>query len=151
MGVPYVEAEYAAAYFDDRPECEAFTDLDASTRTKYLSYAGQLIADYCMFYDETGVPFTYDPADAPDWLKRAVCEEALYLANLGKDPAKKLDVLTLGIVKTDDGTTFDHRFQADILGVNCRRILSANGGEIAADAYVGETNTSAVHAAPVVK
>lgn len=149
MSVMYASTAFAARYFADRPDAEAFLALDAPARV--LGYAGQLIADFCTFYDEEGFAYVYDAADAPDWLMRATCEEALYLANLGKDPARKLDVLTLGIVKTDDGTTFDHRFQPDILGVTCRRILTANGGEIAPEAYQGETAASGVNVAAVVK
>lgn len=149
MSVMYASTDYAATYFSDRPDAEAFLALEAPARL--LGYAGQLVADYCTFYDEAGLPFVYDVSGPPDWLMRAVCEEALYIANLGKDPARKLDVLTLGIVKTDDGTTFDHRFQPDILGVNVRRILTANGGEIASEAYQGETAASGVNQAAVLK
>ena len=131
MGIAYVTPDYATAYFADRPDAEAFLALDAPD--KFLAFAGQLIADYCVFYDEAGA-YTFAADNAPDFIKRATCEEALYLATLGKDPTAALQVLTLGIVKTDDGTTFDHRFKPDILGVNVRRILTANGGDVAPEA-----------------
>lgn len=149
MGISYVSPDYAAAYFADRPDADAFLAIAAPDRL--LAYAGQLIADFCTFYDASGVPFTYAADGAPDFIQRATCEEALYIANLGKDPARAVDVLTLGIVKTDDGTTFDHRFKADVLGVTVRRILSANGGEIAPEAYGDQTGTSGINQGAVTK
>lgn len=151
LTVRYVSVADADAYFSERGSADAWSALSDSDRGKLLTLASGLIADFCVFYDATGYPFTYDSADGMAWLQKAACEEALYLANLGKDPTRPVNVLTLGIVRTDDGTIFDHKFQADILGVSCRRIIEANGGEISPDAVRFPDDTGSIGQTAVVK
>lgn len=131
----YCDTTYADAYFLNRAFSEKWT---GDKKAVYLETATTLIRQYCLFVEEdTGKVFTYADNAAPDWLKDATCEEALYLLNLGKDPTQTLKVLTLGILHTDDGTTFDHRFRADILCASCRVILENNGGLISSEAIAG--------------
>ncbi len=134
----YCDVTYADGYFLNR----AFSDAWAGDKKLiYLETATQNIKDYCSFENETGFVYydetiedeTAENAIISDWLKRATCEQALYLLNLGKDPSQSDKKTTLGIVSTE-GTTFDKSFRADILCVSCRRILENNGGEIVPEA-----------------
>ena len=107
LTVRYVSVADADAYFSARGSADAWSALSDSDRGKLLTLASGLIADFCVFYDATGYPFTYDSAYGMAWLQKAACEEALYLANFGKDPTRPVNVLTLGIVRTDDGWRLD--------------------------------------------
>lgn len=132
----YCTVEYADSYFKKRAFAGAW---DGDEKEVYLETATQNIKDFCSFEDAEGF-FYYDESDAgtdiPDWLKRAACEQALYLLNLGKDPTQADKKTTLGIVTTE-GTTFDKSFRADILCELCRRILENNGGIVCSDASAG--------------
>lgn len=132
----YCDVNYADGYFANRAFSEKWT---GDRKSVYLETATTLIRRYCEFEDEYGKVFTYKDDASPDWLKDATCEEALYLLNLGKDPTQPLKVHTLGIIRTDDGTTFDHQFSADILCASCRTILESNGGIISSEAVVKST------------
>ena len=127
----YCNETYADGYFADRAFSEKWT---GNKKSVYLETATKFIEQYCQFEDEDGEVFTYEESRAPEWLKEATCEEALYLLNLGKDPTQPLKVNTLGIVRTDDGTTFDKNFSADILCASCRAILERNGGLLSSEA-----------------
>lgn len=126
----YAQIAFADEYFRKRAFSSAW---DGDEKEIYLETAAQQIVDYCSFEDEYGEPVEYSDSDAPDWLKRANCEQALYLLNLGKDQTQADKKTTLGISSTD-GTVFDKSFAADVLCMNCRRILENNGGILSGDA-----------------
>lgn len=141
----YCDADFADAYFSKRAFAEKWSG-DAETKAKYLETASGMIRDYCTFEDDDGV-FVYDETDqgkhpVEAWLKRATCEQALHLLNLGKDPTQADKKTTLGIVRADDGTTFDKSFAADVLCMTCRMILESNGGMIADDTTAGDSGAS---------
>ena len=123
----YADISYADDYFAMRAFADVWTPADDNTKQKFLATASALIREYCTFMDDNGSAYTYDDAEGVDWLKRATCEEALYLLALGKDPTAADKKTTLG-VKSTDGTVFDKAFAADILCVWCRQILEENGG-----------------------
>ena len=123
-------------YADDYLLAQAFSDgwaaLTNEAKAKFLAKSTKMIQQFCVFYDESGVPFTYDVEEnneLPDWLKDATCEQALYLVNLGKDPTQADKKTTLGIISTK-GTTFDKRFKADLLCINAQQLITRNGGEV---------------------
>ena len=124
----YCNVTSADSYFEKRAFASAW---DGEDKEKFLETATQQIKDFCKFEDENGI-FVYENDAAPDWLKRAACELALHLMNLGKDPTQNDKKTTLGIISTD-GTVFDKEFRADVLCLNCRRILENNGGILAAE------------------
>ena len=138
MKKAYADIDYADAYFALRAFAGAWSVAEESVKLRYLATASVFIRDYCTFFDEnTGKPYTYDEAgDKEEWLKRAACEEALYLLTLGKDPTAADKKTTLGI-KSADGVTFDKSFAADILCISCRKILEDNGGIVATVAHNG--------------
>ena len=129
MSIPFADTVFAEEYFADR----AFVDkwLDCQNKAAFLATASRMIADFCTFTDanEDLIDYTDGVITAPEWLKRATCEQALYLVNLGKDPTQADKKTTLGIVSTD-GTVFDKSFSADIISPNCRRIIITNGGSV---------------------
>lgn len=124
----YATVEYANEYFMLRAFSNAWEQA-VEDKGKLLNLATQLIKEYCYFADElNGEMFVYEEvADDQDWLMDATCEQALYLANLGKDPTQADKKTTLGIASTE-GTVFDKSFAADIIAPRCRRILEAHGG-----------------------
>ena len=124
----FADANFADEYFAQRAFAGAWQTAEG--KDGLLNLASDLIKEYCQFYDEYGNPCQYDDEDAPDWLKRATAEQALYLLNLGKDPTQADKKTTLGIIRTDDGTTFDKSFAADIIGLLAAKIITKNGGEI---------------------
>ena len=124
----YCNVTFADGYFKKRAFASAWGGED---KEKFLETATQQIKDFCNFEDENGI-FVYEDDAAPDWLKLATCEQALHLMNLGKDPTQNDKKTTLGIISTD-GTVFDKEFRADVLCLNCRRILENNGGILAAE------------------
>lgn len=129
----YCSVNDADSYFSARAFAEKWT---GQNKLLYLETATHEIKQFCKFYDNSGREVFYDEStdEIPNWLKNATCEQALYLLNLGKDPAQPLKVHTLGILHTDDGTTFSKEFRPDVLCLSCRRILENNGGEIVSDA-----------------
>lgn len=138
----YCDYQWGDSYFELRVNAEKWGKLKNDEKTVYLETASRFIKDYCCFEDEkTGEMYVYDETgdEIPEWLKRATCEEALHLLNLGKDPVQQLKVHTLGIVQTDDGTTFDKQFTGDVLGKSCRAILERAGGILSEDASSGDT------------
>lgn len=138
MKKSYADIDYADTYFALRAFSEVWTAAEDSVKVRFLSTASVFIRDYCTFIEEeTGKPYTYDEAgENEEWLKRATCEEALYLLALGKDPTAADKKTTLGI-KSADGVTFDKSFSADILCISCRKILEDNGGVVSIAAYNG--------------
>ncbi len=124
----FADVSFADEYFARRAFAENWHMADG--KEQYLSLASDLIAEYCQFYDEYGVPCSYSGTDAPEWLKKATAEQALYLLNLGKDPTQADKKTTLGIIRTDDGTTFDKSFAADIISPLAARLIQKNGGEM---------------------
>ena len=134
--MPYADLTFAEEYFSDRAYTDNWQNAAESDKLKALGMATNLIETFCQFYDDFGMPFLYGIGNAPEWLKKACCEEALYLLNLGKDPTQPDEVTVMGIAGTK-GTTFDPTMKADILCVPCRRILEANGGEIDSEAVSG--------------
>lgn len=133
----YATVEYANEYFTLRAFANAWEQADAD-KGKLLNLATRLIKEYCTFEDElNGGMYVYEEAgDDQDWLKDACCEQALYLANLGKDPTQADNKTTLGIASTE-GTVFDKSFAADIIAPRCRVILETHGGILLMDAAVG--------------
>jgi hypothetical protein len=127
--MPYANLTFADEYFAARAYSENWQNAAEADRNKFLAMATNLIETFCQFFDDSGMPFLYSVDGSPDWLKKACCEEALYLLNLGKDPTQPDEVTVMGIAATK-GTTFDKSMKADILCVQCRRILEANGGEL---------------------
>lgn len=130
----YADITFADEYFRKRAFSTAWAGDEKGV---YLETAAQQIADYCLFEDEYGDPMEFSDSDAPEWLKRANCEQALYLLNLGKDPTQADKKTTLGISSTD-GTVFDKSFAADVLCLNCRRILENHGGILSGDAVADD-------------
>lgn len=124
----FADASFADEYFARRAFAGAWQTAEG--KEGLLNLASDLITEYCQFYDEYGNPCHYADEDAPEWLKRAAAEQALYLLNLGKDPTQADKKTTLGIIRTDDGTTFDKSFAADIIGPLAAKIITKNGGEI---------------------
>jgi hypothetical protein len=124
----FADASFADEYFAKRAFAGAWQTAD--DKEGLLNLASDLITEYCQFYDEYGNPCQYADEDAPEWLKRATAEQALYLLNLGKDPTQADKKTTLGIIRTDDGTTFDKSFAADIIGPLAAKMITRNGGEI---------------------
>lgn len=124
----YATVEYANEYFMLRAFSNAWEQA-GEDKGKLLNFATELIKEYCTFEDElNGGFFVYDEVEeGREWLMDATCEQALYLANLGKDPTQADKKTTLGIASTE-GTVFDKSFSADIIGPRCRRILEAHGG-----------------------
>ena len=134
--MPYADLTFAEEYFSDRAYTDEWQNAAESDKLKALRMATNLIETFCQFFNGVGMPFLFSIDLAPDWLKKACCEEALYLLNLGKDPTQPDEVTVMGIASTK-GTTFDSTMKADILCVSCRRILEANGGEIDSEAVSG--------------
>lgn len=132
--MPYADIQFADTYFSERAFADAW--ISATNKAGLLKLASNLIDIYTQFYDDNSYPVTYDKSDAPEWLKEAVCEEALYLANIGKDPSQPDDVTIMGISSTK-GTVFDRSMRADILCVQCRNIIEKNNGEISPEAVAG--------------
>ena len=133
----YASIEYANEYFMLR----AFAGAWATTgddKAKLLNLSTRLIKEYCTFEDElNGGMYVYEEVgDEQNWLKDACCEQALYLANLGKDPTQADKKTTLGIASTE-GTVFDKSFAADIIAPRCRVILETHGGILLMDASAG--------------
>ena len=136
----YCTVAFADEYFAKR----AFSDgwNNAEDKEAFLMLATEFIMDYCTFYDDNGDAFFYsDDMVLPQWLQKATAEEALYLINLGKDPTQADKKTTLGIASAD-GAVFDKSFAADIIGVQCRRIIEKNGGTIEDDAVSGGNTIS---------
>lgn len=129
----YADLSFAAEYLGTRAFVDKWQALTDADRQKLLTTATIQIDTFCLFYDDEELPVYYDAADAPDWLQRACCEQALYLANLGKDPTQTEEVVAMGIASTK-GTTFDRDMVADILCVQCRKIIVNNGGEVSVEA-----------------
>lgn len=138
----YATVEYANEYFMLRAFAGAWEQA-GDEKGKYLNFATQLIKEYCAFEDElNGEMFVYEEVGADqEWLKDACCEQALYLANLGKDPTQADKKTTLGIASTE-GTVFDKSFAADIIAPRCRRILESHGGIIFPGASAGNSGVS---------
>lgn len=139
----YCQLKFANAYFLNRAFAEAWDTMGSEgAKDIYLETATRMIKDFCSFEEAFGF-HSWPEDDAanpiPEWLKRATCEQALYLLNLRKDPTQADRKLTLGIRSTD-GTVFDKDFQADILCKSCCRILEDNGVAIAAEAVESDTN-----------
>lgn len=132
----YASLEYANEYFMLRAFAGAWDSTEE--KEKILNLATQLIKEYCSFEDElNGSVFIYEEAtDEQDWLRNACCEQALYLANLGKDPTQADKKTTLGIASTE-GTVFDKSFAADVIAPRCRIILENHGGILVSDAAGG--------------
>ena len=120
----FADISFANEYFAHRAFSEPWDNC--TDKDKFLFSASRMIADYAVFPEIDGVD--YDVI-TPEWLKRATCEQALYLAALGKDPTQADKKTTLGVASTD-GTVFDKSFSADILSPACRRIIVQNGGAI---------------------
>lgn len=131
----FADVSFADEYFSQRAFAGSWQTAEG--KEQYLNLASDLIAEFCQFYDDFGVPCDYSSDDAPDWLQVATAEQALYLLNLGKDPTQADKKTTLGIVRTDDGTTFDKSFSADMLSPRTIRIITRNGGEVLAGAVSG--------------
>lgn len=135
----YATVTQANEYLNKRAFTSAWQALPDEEKEGYLNLASELIFQYCFFIDENDFSFRYDTEEKenslpiPDFLVKATAEQALYLVNLGKDPTQADKKTTLGIASTE-GTVFDKGFKADILCVNCRNILEANGGEVSSDA-----------------
>lgn len=127
----FADIAFANEYFAYRAFSEAWDNC--TDKEKFLSTASQMIADYAVFPEIDGID--YDLI-TPEWLKRAACEQALYLAALGKDPTQADRKTTLGVASAD-GTVFDKSFAADILSPTCRRIIIQNGGAIMPGATSG--------------
>lgn len=127
---------FADSYFGNRAFAEKWLAATDEQKQKFLATATNMIEVLCTFYDDDNMPFVYAPSSAPDWLKKACCEQALYLLNLGKDPTQADKKTTLG-VRVFNGTTFDKSFTADLLCVQCRTILERNGAEIDSAAIAG--------------
>lgn len=137
----YCDVGYADVYMSIRVFAEKW-ESEGVEKEKLLETASRMIRDYCTFEDENGI-FVYGEDDEqkrpiPGWLKRATCEQALYLLNLGKDPTQADKKTTLGISSTD-GTTFDKTFAADVLGEACRLVLEAHGVTVASEATAGSS------------
>lgn len=130
----YCDSAYADGYFKKRAYASAW---DSAAKDKFLETASRLIRMFCSFEDDSGKTVVYDDSDPgteiPDWLRRATCEQALYLVNLGKDPLQADKKLTLGIVSAD-GVVFNKDFQADIICRAACRIIESNGGTVAPEA-----------------
>ena len=136
----YCTVAFADEYFAKRAFSDAWNN--GEDKESFLMLATEFIMDYCTFYDDNGDSFFYsDDMVLPEWLQKATAEEALYLINLGKDPTQADKKTTLGIASAD-GAVFDKDFAADIIGVQCRRIIEKNGGTIEADAVSGGNNVS---------
>ena len=133
----YATVEYADEYFTLRAFASVW-DQAAEDKGKLLNLATQLIKEYCTFEDElSGEMFVYEEvAEDQNWLRDATCEQALYLANLGKDPTQADKKTTLGIASTE-GTVFDKSFAADVIGPRCRMILENHGGILSSAAAGG--------------
>lgn len=133
----YATIEYANEYFMLRAFAGAWEQA-GDEKEKLLNFATQLIKEYCSFEDElNGGVFIYEEVgENQEWLKNACCEQALYLANLGKDPTQADKKTTLGIASTE-GTVFDKAFAADIIAPRCRIILENHGGILTSDAISG--------------
>jgi hypothetical protein len=140
----YATVEYANEYFTLRAFANAWDQAEAD-KGKLLNLATQLIKEYCAFEDEpNGEMFVYEEAgEEKYWLMEATCEQALYLANLGKDPTQADKKTTLGIASTE-GTVFDKSFAADIIAPRCRRILEAHGGIMTDGATAGSIGSGRV-------
>ena len=135
----YCTVEFADQYIFGRAFADAWTD-DVQ-KDQFLMLASELIEQYCTFYDDNGDAYSYtDDLDVPEWLQKATAEEALYLVNLGKDPTQADKKTTLGIASTE-GTVFDKNFAADILCINCRKIIEKNGGQVDPIASAGDSRT----------
>ena len=124
----FADVTFADEYFAKRAFAGSWRTAEG--KEQYLSFASKLIAEYCQFRDEYGNICDYRNTDAPEWLKCATAEQALYLVNLGKDPTQADKKTTLGIIRTDDGTTFDKSFAADIIAPLAERIIVHNGGKL---------------------
>lgn len=144
----YADLSFAAEYLGTRAFVDKWQALTDADRQKLLTTATTQIDTFCLFYDEEELPVYYDAADAPDWLKRACCEQALYLANLGKDPTQTEEVVAMGISSTK-GTVFDRDMVADIIGVQCRKIIVNNGGEVSPEACGNASGNISI--CPVIK
>lgn len=133
----YATIEYANEYFTLRAFANAW-EQTGDEKEKLLNLATQLIKEYCAFEDElNGEMFVYEEvAEDQNWLRDATCEQALYLANLGKDPTQADKKTTLGIASTE-GTVFDKSFAADIIAPRCRMILENHGGILSPGAAGG--------------
>jgi hypothetical protein len=136
----YADLSFATEYFANRTFADKWNSTEESERQKYLATASGLIEIFCTFFDDDGMAFVYSASNAPEFLKKACCEQALYMLNLGKDPTQADKKTTLGIRSTD-GTTFDKEMSADILCVQCRVILERNGVEIDSRALPGSAGS----------
>ena len=113
----YLDVTAADAYFANRLNAGNWDNATAGNKSKSLIMARNMIDDFVTFSDvDTNEEITYDSSDAPDLLKYANAEQALYL--LGVDPTAHLEVLGLGI-KIAKGTEFDKSFTADMLCDSC--------------------------------
>lgn len=120
----FADISFATEYFAGRAFSEAWDSCNE--KEKFLMTASQMIADFSVFPESADVDYELVP---PKWLKRATCEQALYLVNLGKDPMQADKKTTLGVASAD-GTVFDKTFKADILSPVCCRFIVQNGGVI---------------------
>lgn len=131
----YADVTWADEYFAMRAFADAW-NAAGDDKINYLETATLQIKDFCAFTDEKGA-FIYEEDSTehviPGWLKRATVEQALHLLNLAKDPTQNDKKTTLGVSSTE-GTVFDKKFAADILGSTCCRILENNGGVLLAGA-----------------
>ncbi len=133
----YATVEYANEFFMLRAFASVWEQAGAE-KEKFLNLATQLIKEYCTFTDElNGGFFVYEEvSEGQEWLMNACCEQALYLANLGKDPTQADKKTTLGIASAE-GTVFDKSFAADIIAPRCRIILENHGGILNDSAFNG--------------
>jgi hypothetical protein len=132
----FADLNFADSYFSNRAFADKWLATADDQKQKFLATATNMIEVLCTFFDDDDMPFVYAASEAPVWPKEAVCEQALYLLNIGKDPTQADKKTTLGI-RTTDGTTFDKSFSADLLGIQCRVILERNGAEIDSAAIAG--------------
>lgn len=132
--MPYADLTFAEEYFANRAYTDNWQKAAEADKQRFLGMATFLIEKFCQFYDDFGMPFLFSIDSAPDWLKQATCEQAIYLLNLGFDPTQPPEPTVLGIASAK-GTVFDKSMVADILCQSCRRIIEANGGEVDSAAY----------------
>jgi hypothetical protein len=140
--MPYADLTFAEEYFSNRVYTDNWQKAAEADKQRFLATATFLIEKFCQFYDETGMPFLFSIDSAPDWLKQATCEQAIYLLNLGFDPTQPPEPTVLGIASTK-GTVFDKTMVADIPCQSCRRIIEANGGEVDPAAFSGSSGSIA--------
>lgn len=131
---PFADLTWADVYFEERTNADRWTGSNEAGKNAALKQATRDILRHASFYDEEGRKLIYSATNAPDELKEACCEQALYLLTVNRLDAYKN---TRSGIASAKGVLFDRDAIPASLGCDCVDILTDMGAEIDAAAFGG--------------